>query len=454
VQFVQALRPRDETAADWLVSTGLFLSDARLDVQELQTMDMILGRKDDPFWYLSHARVLDGLSKEDYAYLQSNDAVPADDWYFVDDVRGLEAFQLLSRDGQRNLQRVFEKGHQDSQVRKGLYLINTLGLPDPRLFKYAVPQYNVQLYLLARLLEQGLPMGYERVAVAAAVAYGSLATLCDQAVREQVVAYAGERVRLLIDTDVLLSAAGSRWRAGEYPIEALVLVLWGGQSAAYPQAGVPLAKARSLRAAASDRPLGADDLARLLVPLDSLRQMQDEMIRVAVERTTDPAVAYDLIEQWWSTHRREEADEGGPDMGRQWARFRDGRGFAGGTEAGYVLQGLAASINIPIPWAQLWYAHQGQLRTVPFGFRLDPASRTLRPGSSAQRAIASLPPETRAVLVWWRVPWDNWHLPDDVRSPQTVPMPLSVWQGGVPAGYLLRQGVAKESDTLAALGIK
>ena len=453
LQLMKALQTRDQAAADWVVDTGLFLKDARLDAAEQQAFNMLLGRKDDPLWYLTNVQALDGISDKDLSYLTSNGAVPGSNWFFDDDIRGLEAYQLLSPNGLRSLQRIFDKAHQDPEVRKGLYLINALGLPDPSGFKYQVPLYNVQLYLLSQLLEQGVPSEYERAAVAAALAYGSLLTVSDQQAREQVLNYANERVRLLIETDVLLAAGGAGWRSANDSLEALLVLVWGGQTTALPQAGELPAEAPSLMAAAAEHPLTKDDLTRLLVPLDDLRQMQAEMIRVAIEQTSDAATAADLIEQWWSSHQSDEPDTGGPDMGRQWARYRDGRRFTGGSEAGYVLQALASSINLPLPSAQLWYAQGGKLAMVPFGLRIDAGRNTLRLDGSAQGALAALPARTRALLVWWRPPWDNWHLQEGVRSVETMPLPLAAWRAGIPAGYLLRSGLGKEGDALAALGL-
>ncbi len=453
VRLVAALRTRDATAADWLASTGLFLRDGRLDDQEVQTLEMLLRTKGQPLWYVMHARTLDGITPQDFDYFKATVATPTDNWYLEDDIRGLQEFQLLSQEGQRSLQRIFARARDDPEIQKGLYLINALGPPDTRAFKYPVPSFNTQLYLLARLLEQGVPGEYERAATAAALVYGSLVTLSDQEARLAVVDYAAERVRFLIDTDVLLAAAGVHWRSTDYPLEALMAVLWGGQAAAYPDPQQPLAKAPPLIEATSQRPLTRKDLDRLLVRVDNLRQMQDEMMPVAIEQTRDEAAAAELIEQWWSTDRRDDPDQGGPDLNQQWGRFRAGHGFAGGAEAAYVLQGLAASINLPLPWAQLWYGQNGQLQVVPYGLRLDPKSRTLQLGNSALRATAKLPAEAKAVLVWWRVPWDNWHLSIEVRSCQTEPLPFSVWRNGIPSGYLIRQGSIKEEEALSALGV-
>ncbi|MDI7276525.1 MAG: hypothetical protein QME94_11145, partial [Anaerolineae bacterium] len=359
---------------------------------------------------------------------------------------------LLTKDGERSLQRIFERAHQDAEVRKGLYLMNTLGLPDRWAFAYPVPMYNVQLYMLTRLLEQGVPGEYERAAVAAALTYGSLLTLCDYEARQYILDYAGERVRFLIEADVLLAAAGAEWRAKDYPLEALMALVWAGQSAAYPSPGQPLLEAPGLRQAAARSPLTREDVERLLVRTDNLRQMQDEMVRAVVEEVSDEGIACQLLEQWWSEQRRDEPDDGGPDLNRQWARWREGRGFAGGAGSGYVLQGLAASINLPLPWAELWYAEDGELRAVPFGLRIEGRSRRLCLSQSAMRATGQLPPETRAILVWWRVPWDDWRLGDAVRSVQTLPLPLSVWWGGVPSGYLMRYGATSE-EALSALGL-
>ena len=451
--LLAALRARDEAAAGWLTDTGLFLRDGQINGEEFHLLDTLLQDRGDPLWYLTHVRTMEGLSDRDVEYLETISAKPSDDWYFIDDLRGLEAFELLSEDGRRSLQRIFERARHDVEVRRGLYLINALGLPDSRAFRYPVPGYNVQLYLLARLLEQGVPGDYERTAVAAALTYGSLMTLCDQEAAERIVEYAGQRVRFLIDTDVLLAAAGARWRATHYPLEALMLILWGGQATAYPEAGQPLAQVRGLRLAATERPLSSNDLDPLLVRMDNLRQMQDEMMRAVIERSRDQVKASELIEEWWSTYRREEGDDGGPDLNRQWARFQAGQGFAGGAQSAYVLQALAASINLPLPWAQLWYAVDGELQTVPFGLRLDPDRRTLELGPSAHRATANAPAESRAVVVWWRLPWDNWHLEDNVRSCQTLPLPLLVWRAGIPSGYLLRPGVLAEEEIGPALGI-
>jgi len=449
---VNALRARDAAAADWLVQTGLLLRDGKLDSDELQALDVVLGHtKDDPLWYLTHVRLLDGISPQDVAYLKDNDAVPGANWFFDDDISGLEGYQLLSRDGQRSLSRIFDHARTDVEVRKGLYLVNTLGMPDGRAFKYHVPAFNDQLYLLARLLEQGVPSEYERAAVASALTYGSLLTISDPSAREDIVNYASDRLRFLIDTDVTLAAAGARWRAVDYPLEALMVLLWGGQAVAYPRPATPLAQAQSLATAAAAKPLSREDAGRLLVPLPALRQMQDEMLRAVLEQTGDEVLAADKVEQWWSARRRDEADDGGPDLNRQWARFKEGRGFAGGAEAGYVLSGLAASINLPLPWAELWVAHGSEVRVIPFGLRIDPTGRMLRLDSAGQRATAGLPGEARAVLVAWRMPWDNWHLADGPRSVLTVPLPLSVWWAGVPSGYLLRAGVSTEADIRGAL---
>jgi hypothetical protein len=454
LRLVEALRHRDETAAGWLVNTGVFLRDGRPGDEALQLLSLAVQGKGDPLWYLTHVRTMRSVSGQDLAYFQSIVPAPADTWYFNDDIRGLEAFDLLSKDAGRSLQRIFEKARHDPEVRLGLYLINVLGLPDSRAFTYPVPAYNVQLYVLARLLEQGVPGDYERAAVAAALTYGSLMTLCDAEAREQVLHYAGERVRFLINTDVLLAAAGAGWRATDYPLEALMVLLWSGQATSYPEPPHPLARARDLRSVAAERPLQRSDLDRLLVAPALLQEMQEEMLTAIIERTSDEVRAAELVEEWWSTHRREEPDGGGPDLNRQWARFREGKGFAGGVESAYVLQGLAASINLPLPWAQLWYAQEGELRVVPYGLRLDPAGRALRLGSSAARAVAGLDAEARAALVIWRFPWDNWHLHDGVRTIQTLPLPLSVWRAGIPSGYLLRQGVAAEEEILEAMGVR
>lgn len=453
LRLVDSLAARDPVAADWLITSGVLLADGRIDGAEAQLLALMLETKGDPLYYLTHLRTQDGVSAEDVEYSRANTVITTPEWYLGDDQRGLQGFELLTAEGARSLQRIYERAHQDPEVRKGLYLINTLGLPARWAFAYPVPSYNVQLYALARLLEQGVPGEYERAAVAAALTYGSLLTLCDDEARQYVLDYAGERVRFVIETDVLLSAAGASWRAKDYPLEALMTLLWAGAAAAYPAPGQLLREAPGLRASALKQPLTRDDVARLLADMASLREMKEEMVRAVVEETGDEAAACELVEQWWSEQRRDEPDFGGPDLDQQWARWRAGQGFAGGAEAGYVLQGLGASINLALPWAELWYAEGGALRRVPFGLRIAGASRLLVLSDSARRATEPLPPETKAVLVWWRIPWDNWRLSDAVRTVQTLPLPLSAWRAGIPSGYLLRRGTMSEEEAPSALGL-
>ncbi len=454
LQRLNALYEHDEVAAVWLHNTGLFLRDAHFAGDEARLLDAILQGPGDALWLLSHIRTMEGVDGAAVEYLASIQPVPAGNWYFSDDIQELQAFDLLSDEGKRSLQRIFERAQRDSEVRLGLYLINMLGLPDPRAFQHQVPTYNVQLYLLARMLEQGVPGDYERAAVAAALSYGSLMTLCDAESSERVVAQALERVRFVIDTDVLLAAAGADWLARDYPLEALIVLLWSGQGAACPLPGRPLAQALPLDQAAAERQLNLEDVDRLLASTDTLQQMRSEMMRLVVDGSARYDGVCGLIEEWWSTNRLEEADVGGPDLDQQWARWLEGRGFAGGTEAVYVLQGLAAGINLPLPWAQLWYVQNDELQVAPFGLRLDPAARELRLGTSARTALAPLPVDTQAVLICYRLPWDNWRLQSGARGCQTLPLPLEAWRAGLPSGYLLRQGMlAGDGEVLASLGL-
>jgi len=453
VQYIAALRGRDKAAAWWLVSSGLLLKDGKLGLQDGLLMKLVLSGNDDALWYLMRPRLQDGVSQEDLDALQAADATPTADWLLDSDLHTLQAQQLVSAAGERGLERVFTQAKDDPELRLGLAIIGAYGVPDASVFKYPVPNYNVALRLLGHLLERGLPVGYERAAVAAACTYGSLATVCDDAARQQVFDYADERVRFLIDADVQLAAAGASWHASSYPLEALITLLWAGQSTAFPQAGQPLAQAPSLLSVVAGRPLTKDDLPHLLADLDTLQAMQDEMMRVTAEHTTDGAAAAERVEQWWSEHQGQAADDGGPNLNHQWALYQDSHSFAGGAEAAYVLQALAASINLPMPWVQLWYADQGRQGILPAGLRIDPAANALSMDDQARQATASLPGEAKAVLIAYQVPWDNWHLQQGVRSCVTLPLPMSIWRGGVPAGYLLRSGILSEPDALNALGL-
>ena len=175
-RLLATIAERDGEAGEWLRNTGIFLRDGKLDAAELEILSLLAKGKTDALWCVSNVRQIGGISEQELAYFKGNPVTPGANWYFDDDVGSIEAYDLLSAEGKRSLLRSFERAHRDGELRKGLYIINTLGLPDPRGFKRPVPGYNVQLYLLMCLLEQGVPGAYEKAAVAAALTYGSLLT--------------------------------------------------------------------------------------------------------------------------------------------------------------------------------------------------------------------------------------------------------------------------------------
>ncbi|GAH27195.1 unnamed protein product, partial [marine sediment metagenome] len=100
-----------------------------------------------------------------------------------DDLKELQEKGLFSEKAKQGLDRIVGLSEDDYEIRKGLYLINNFGHPNRGMFRYKVPSFNTQLFILGKLLEGGVPQDYERISIAASLVYGSVYTIADQKVK-------------------------------------------------------------------------------------------------------------------------------------------------------------------------------------------------------------------------------------------------------------------------------
>jgi len=232
IQYSDLVSALSIEAQKWIVSTGRFLEDKRLDENEVELL-RVLSAKEDPLFYLIMPEIMYGVSSYDVSRVERDNTCPQDYMYLGEDVETLEKRGLISVAARESLDELIMLARDDYELRKGLYLINHFGYPRATVTEYAKPDFNTQLFLLGSLLESGVPPGYERLAVAAALAYGTLITIGDEAVQDVITEYVHGLLEFISDTDSIVKAEGAHWQAKYYPLEAAIMLVWGAPATNY-----------------------------------------------------------------------------------------------------------------------------------------------------------------------------------------------------------------------------
>lgn len=219
-------------AQKWIVSTGRFLEDKRLDENEVELL-RVLSAKEDPLFYLTMPEIMYGVSSYDVSRVERDNTCPQGYMYLGEDVETLEKRGLISVAARESLDQLILLARDDYELRKGLYLINHFGYPRATATEYAKPDFNTQLFLLGSLLESGVPPGYERLAVAAALAYGTLITIGDEEVQDVIPEYIHSLLEFIADTDNIVKAEGAHWQAKYYPLDAAIMLVWGAPATSH-----------------------------------------------------------------------------------------------------------------------------------------------------------------------------------------------------------------------------
>jgi len=222
--------PKD--AQQWVIGMGQFLEDEKLSKSEKGLFELLASTKD-PLIYLTNLRIIDGISWGDVRWAKKDPIKPDNYMYLKDDVKELQEKGLFSEKAKQGLDRIVLLAENDYELRKGLYLINNFGDPNKRTFRYKVPDFNTQLFVLGRLLEKGIPEGYEIIALGAALDYGTVITIGDDEVDKEVVDYAYNMIKFIEETDKIIKEKGANWQAKNYPLGAAIALAGGVASNQY-----------------------------------------------------------------------------------------------------------------------------------------------------------------------------------------------------------------------------
>lgn len=224
----------DEKTQKWITGMGLGLEDQKLDEDEIDLFSL-LKEKDfvTSLYIVTNKTILDGISKKDVEWAR-NQSVENIESILVKDLNILLDKGMIGV-GNNNLQQFITMTENDFNFEKGLFLISSLGNPDQSFFKYRVPDFNTQLYVLMQLLNSGIPKGYEIVALGTAICYGSLYSFVEEEIKQDVIEYAIDNLRYIYETDLLLEENGKvEWLAKDLPLEGAIYLTWGAAGKHYP----------------------------------------------------------------------------------------------------------------------------------------------------------------------------------------------------------------------------
>ena len=172
----------------------------------------------------------------------------------------------------------------DPEVKKGLSLIEKYGVPKPTIFgnSEGIPNYNSQLEVLLWLAQNDtIDKDYGRVALGLSLVYGSVVTIGDEEVDVKVRDYVSQLYSYIKDTDKVLEQKGLSWRGRDYPLEAIIGLVWGANNLRYPyfyeHEGDPQGKPSQhyWRNEFKDRQMNSEDFNWLFVSPNSLREMSE-----------------------------------------------------------------------------------------------------------------------------------------------------------------------------------
>jgi len=213
-------------AAVWILDMGQFIEDRRISVEEQDLLEYLV-HVDDPLIYLASPRVMDGVTAEDLVWLRNWVPKKGEYLYLDKDLAALERRGLIGSNVRPELKALIARSVQDYEIRKGLYLIFNYGHPPEHISQC---RFNTQLLMLCCLLRYGIQEGEERLAIAAALEYGSVLSVSDQSLWSRIVDFTRHRLDFVSETSEILRAQSVNWDPQKYPLQACIGLLWGARS--------------------------------------------------------------------------------------------------------------------------------------------------------------------------------------------------------------------------------
>ncbi len=448
-----------ESAQRWVLGMGQFLDDRRLDESEREALRAI-ARKDDPLAYLTHPRILDGIGRYDLEWLEAWSPRRGDYMYLDRDLETLERGGMAASSTRPALAALIAAAATDAEVEKGLYLIGNLGRAPDYLFRWRRrSDLNTQLLVLCRLLEDGIPAGEERLAVAGSLGYGALLVVADEQAWPYLTEDLRQRLALVRETTPLLHAQGADWDPREYPLEACLGLLWPGVC----MSADPRVRTVPLDLHCREQGMGQSAFKSHLVSCSTLREMRDAFLerglfsqrtKLAATVASTPCLAdhysSDIDAAAYFAHHELALADAKPSYPEEWPRWdvnwqwehvkRTGDIAGWCTEWGPTVAFFLRSLNI----APLESPHQH--------WYYEPARGVWRADTWEQTHWCNDTDHPQHPC-YWRFPWDNFHLPTDSEVGSGAPKEYDPVRNifclmrdkstlpahGIPLGYMFRR---------------
>lgn len=491
-EYRESISRLPEDAQCWILSMGQFLENKKFEPVEKRLIGVLASKKD-PLIYLTHPRIIDGASEGDVSWISVYNPAKGAYMCLDENIRKLRTKGLISERALQELEKIVKKAKEDYEVRKGLYLIKNFGRPDQRTFSYRVPSFNTQLYMLGRLLEMGVPEGYERLAVAAALDYGSVYTIGDNNVRELVVGYAHDMIKFIAENDSLFKEKG--WQAKDYPLEADIGLVWGATGPYYPFGEMKRRAYSGWDHVFRDIKLNISDFNWLFVSMNTLKEMRLWMVNnhIKVRDTSlidadykaycrehfpgcydegiDEFMAYlgdciytspkSLFERLDREDIKITVDGRGVlpgnimNMNWQWRRFIERGKFLGGCgDDSYVESMLTKSVNIAAVPGEIRYLYKDRQHGHSFCCYFNPHNTSWKTNVYNSWGIKVHNRDTCPKILifgWSRTYWDNVSREEYLKYPFDISP--NWWRGyplcythnsnlyavGIPSGYIFRK---------------
>ena len=238
IDLSEIIKNKDYDAAKWALETGLFMEDKSISKTEKKFIDTVQN-KPDLLRILVTRNVLDGITSRDLKWAKTFNLANSEPYgYLTDDLYNLpEIRDGISTDEKKAIQQIeaiINASKTDYQLRKGICLIDEYGVPSQNIFSFNVPNYNTQLQVLFYLVkDRNVPKDYYVVALACGLVYGSVITIGDYEVDQEIRKYVSQRFDQIIETDEIIQQYSVDWQVKDYPLEADLGLVWGAPATLY-----------------------------------------------------------------------------------------------------------------------------------------------------------------------------------------------------------------------------
>jgi len=278
-----------ESTQRWIVGMGWGLEDLVLDPNEAGLLQTLAGMNVATCMHIMTSQwVIDGITPSEVIRASALRVEGLPD-LLDHDLDQLVALGLLGTHGVAEVRRLLDMAGADYEMAKGFHLIANFGHPDETMFTYTVPTFNTQLYVLGVLAEKGIPAGYERIALAASLNYGSVCTVSGGALVAETSEYAWELLHFIAKTEEVLWQGKADWSVRDYSLEGSIGLAWSGVPDYYRYTDSEIAFGWENIFAVN--PMTAEDFEWLFASIETLKSMREWVFRqVRIEGANPDAV--------------------------------------------------------------------------------------------------------------------------------------------------------------------